>query len=42
MRDIIVHHYFEVDAVVIFKTIKENIPLLKDTLKRMRKDLNEQ
>ena len=42
MRDIIVHHYFEVDADVIFKTIKENIPLLKDTLKRMRKDLNEQ
>jgi len=41
MRDIIVHHYFEVDADVIFKTIKENIPLLKDSLKRMRKDLNE-
>ena len=28
MRDIIVHHYFEVDADVIFNTVKENIPLL--------------
>ena len=25
MRDIIVHHYFEVDADVIFNTVKENI-----------------
>lgn len=41
MRDIIVHHYFEVDAEVIFNTVKENIPLLLDTLKQMRKDLNE-
>ena len=41
MRDIIVHHYFEVDADVIFNTIKDNIPLLMDTLKQMRKDLNE-
>lgn len=41
MRDIIVHHYFEVDADVIFNTVKENIPLLMDTLKQMPKDLNE-
>lgn len=41
MRDIIVHHYFEVDADVIFNTVKENIPLLMDTLKQIRKDLNE-
>ena len=26
MRDIIVHHYFEVDADIIFRTVKENIP----------------
>ncbi len=36
MRDIIVHHYFEVDADVIFNTVKENIPLLMDTLLQMR------
>lgn len=41
MRDIIVHHYFEVDADVIFNTVKQNIPLLMATLKRMQKDLNE-
>lgn len=39
MRDIIVHHYFEVDADVIFNTVKENIPLLMNTLKQARKDL---
>lgn len=41
MRDIIVHHYFEVDADVIFNTVKQNIPLLMAALKRMQKDLNE-
>ena len=41
MRDIIVHHYFEVDADVIFNTVKENIPLLMDTLLQMREDLKE-
>ena len=38
MRDIIVHHYFEIDADVIFNTVKENIPALMDTLKQIRKD----
>lgn len=41
MRDIIVHHYFEVDVDVIFNTVKENIPLLMDTLKQIREDLVE-
>ncbi|MBC5622538.1 MULTISPECIES: DUF86 domain-containing protein [Butyricimonas] len=41
MRDIIVHHYFEVDADVIFNTIQENIPLLMSSLKQIRKDLSE-
>ena len=36
-----VHHYFEVDADVIFNTVKENIPLLMDTLLQMREDLKE-
>ena len=39
--NIIVHHYFEVDADVIFNTVKENIPLLMDTLLQMREDLKE-
>lgn len=41
MRDIIIHHYFEVDADVIFRTVKENIPDLMDTLQQIRKDLTE-
>ena len=41
MRDIIVHHYFEVDADVIFNTVKENIPLLMDTLLQMREDMQD-
>ena len=42
MHDIIIHHYFEVDADVIFNTVKENVPLLMNTLKQIRKDLLEQ
>lgn len=41
MRDIIVHHYFEVDADVIFNTIKENIPLLMKVLKQIHKELTD-
>ncbi|MFV0345098.1 MAG: DUF86 domain-containing protein [Bacteroidales bacterium] len=40
MRDIIVHHYFDIDAEQIFSTLKEDIPILTDTLKKMRNDLN--
>lgn len=39
MRDIIVHHYFEIDADVIFATIKENIPLLLTVVKKMERDI---
>jgi uncharacterized protein with HEPN domain len=39
MRDIIVHHYFDVDAEVIYKTLKEDIPLLRDILKKIKDDL---
>lgn len=39
MRDIIVHHYFDVDAEVIYKTLKEDIPLLRDILNKIKDDL---
>ena len=39
VRDIIVHHYFEVDADVIFNTVKENIPVLLEILKQIRKEI---
>ena len=41
MRDIIVHHYFEIDADVILKTIHENIPLLLEVVRLMEKDIKE-
>ncbi len=36
MRDIIVHHYFEVDADVILATVRDGIPPLLDTIKKMQ------
>ena len=41
IRDISVHHYFEVDADVIFNTVQESIPPLLEVLEQMRKDLVE-
>lgn len=40
MRDIIVHHYFDIDADQIYKTLKEDIPPLLDILYKMRTDLS--
>lgn len=37
MRDIIVHHYFDIDADEIFKTLKEDIPQLLVALHELRK-----
>lgn len=39
MRDKIAHHYFEVDADVVYSTIKEDIPVLKKTIQQMLEDL---
>jgi uncharacterized protein with HEPN domain len=39
MRDIIVHHYFDVDAEVIYKTLTEDIPLLHRVLQIIKDDL---
>lgn len=35
MRDKIAHHYFEVDADVVYRTIIEDIPILKKTIQQM-------
>lgn len=40
MRDIIVHHYFEIDADIIFATVKESIPPLLETVQKMQLDLS--
>lgn len=39
MRDKIAHHYFEIDAEVVFMTIKEDLPLMKSTVDRIITDI---
>ena len=41
MRDIIVHHYFDVDAEQIFNTLKEDILPLLNVLEIMKNDLKD-
>lgn len=40
VRDIIVHHYFDVDADEIFRICKEDIPSLHLVISRMKKELD--
>ena len=39
MRDKIAHHYFEIDAEVVFNTIEEDIPQMISVIRRMIKEL---
>lgn len=39
MRDIIAHHYFDIDAEQIYKTIKEDLPPLLKVLHEKHQDL---
>lgn len=39
MRDIIVHHYFDIDAEVIFKTLSDDLPLLFKTLTLIKNEI---
>lgn len=39
VRDYIVHHYFDVDADIIFNICKEDVPVLSSVINRMIKDL---
>lgn len=40
MRDKIAHHYFEIDADIVYRTIVEDIPPLKATIIKMIDDIN--
>lgn len=40
MRDKIAHHYFEIDTDVVFRTIQEDIPLMKSAIDKMIIGLN--
>ena len=39
MRDIIAHHYFDLDAVIVNAVIKHDLPKLKDVLQQIVDDL---
>ena len=36
IRDIISHHYFDINAEIVFSVCSKRIPLLKTTLQKMR------
>ena len=40
MQDVIAHHYFEIDAEIVFSTLKNNIPPLLEVIKQMKTDLS--
>ena len=39
MRDIISHHYFDVDAEIIYEVCKDKIPALKGTIEQILIDI---
>ena len=39
MRDIIAHHYFDLDAEIVYDVIKHDLPKLKDVLQQSIDDL---
>ena len=39
MRDIIAHHYFDLDAEIVYDLIKHYLPKLKDVLQQIIDDL---
>ena len=39
MRDIIAHHYFDLDAEIVYDVIKHDLPKLKDVLQQLIDDL---
>lgn len=41
MRDKIAHHYFEVDAEVVFATLRDDTPAILPVVRRMREQLEE-
>jgi uncharacterized protein with HEPN domain len=39
MRDILIHHYADINAEAVFHTCKEKIPQLRDTIQKISKDV---
>lgn len=40
MRDILTHHYVDINAEAVFYTCQEKIPQLNETIKKMIRDLS--
>ncbi len=40
MRDIIAHHYFDLDAAVVFDVVKNNLPSMLEVIRKIRKELD--
>lgn len=41
MRDIITHHYFDIDAETVFTVCEEHIPELETVIRSIKNDLSE-
>lgn len=41
MRDVIAHNYFQLDAAIIFSTVKEDIPVMLESINQMINDLRD-
>ena len=39
MRDIIAYHYFDIDAVIVFDVMKNNLPAINMTIDKMLFDI---
>ena len=39
LRDIITHHYFDIDAEIVFSVCEVEIPKMKNTISKMLRDL---
>lgn len=40
MRDKIAHHYFEMDAEIVFQTLKVDIPIMLPVIQKMIEDID--
>lgn len=40
MRDIITHHYFDIDAETVFTVCDEHIPKLEKVIKKILSDIS--
>lgn len=38
MRDIIAHHYFDIDAETVYDVVKNELSTLKETVSQIKKD----